>query len=190
MKYIFLGKRVRLSVFLPLTLYLWVIFAGYETALSSLFAVAVHEAGHILAGLVMKRKISAVTLSPLGADIKYAGVVSYETELFSALAGPVFSLISGFLLYGAFYEFAVISVIYGAVNLIPVPCFDGGRALRCTVYRWTGVLKADMICDAVYVVFLIIMYLFSVFLLFYTSFNASLLFVCAYVFAESYVKMK
>lgn len=171
-------------------LYFWVITAGQKTALASFFAVASHEAGHIAAGLLMRRKIYAVTLSPLGADIKYTGASSYKTDLISALAGPVFSLVSGFLLYGAFYEFAVISVIYGLMNLIPVPCFDGGRALRCVIYSYADVVKAEKICDAVSLFFLIIMYLFSVFLLFYTSFNASLLFICAYVFAESYVKMK
>ena len=190
MRYIFLGKRVRLSVFLPATLYFWTVFAGPEAALQSFSAVVLHECGHIFAGLVTGRKISVVTLSPFGADIGYTGASSYKTDVLTALAGPFVSVISGILFYKAFYGFAVISFIYGLLNLIPVPCFDGGRTLRCILRSSADIVKADLICDAVSVLFLIIMYVFSVFLLFYTSFNASLLFICAYVFTESYVKMK
>lgn len=190
MRYIFLGKRVRCSTLLPLLAYLWCVFAGVKTAFFSLAAVAVHEAGHIIAGYLTRRKISSLTLSPLGADIVYTGTASYGSEIFAAFSGPFFSLFSGIALYGALPGFSAVSIAYGLLNLIPVPCFDGGRALRSVLYSLTELSAADKICGAVNIVFLIIMYLFSVFLLFYTSFNASLLLLCAYVFADSYLKMR
>lgn len=189
MRYIFLGKKVRLSTLLPSAVYLWAYFCGYETALASLFAVLIHEAGHLTAGIVLRRRISSVTLSALGADIEYTGVSSYKTNLLIAVAGPFASILAGAVTTGGFSVFSSVSVIYGMMNLIPVPCFDGGRALRCILYNCAGVVTADKICDAVSVVFLLVLYLFSVFLLFYTSFNASLLFICFYVFADSYIKM-
>ena len=190
MRYIYLGKRLKCSVFLPPLIFLFCVSAGLQRSFSAFAAVILHEAGHITAGLILKRKISYATLSALGADIEYTGAASYKADIITALCGPVFSLISRFLLCGVFYEFAVISVIYGLMNLIPVPCFDGGRALRGALYSSSDITVSERICDAVSVFCLIIMYLFSVFLLFYTSFNASLLFLCAYVFFDSYIKMK
>ena len=190
MRYIFLGKRLKCAVFLPALVFLWVVFAGYKTALFSLAAAAVHEAGHIISGLAARRKIASVTLSALGADIEYTGAVPYKTDVITALSGPFFSIAAGLLFYRLFPVFSAASLIYGLLNLIPVPCFDGGRALRCALYLFADISKADVICDAVCVFFLIIMYVFSVFLLFYTSFNASLLLICAYVFIKSYVKTK
>ncbi len=190
MRYIFAGKRIKISVFLPVFIYLWTVFSGYEAAVSAAAAVLIHETGHLAAGLFSRRGIKSVTLSLFGADIEYSGVVPYKTDLFIALSGPLASLAAGALLYGYLPVFSGISVIYGLMNLIPVPCFDGGRALRSALYSIADVCTAGRICDTVNVVLLLIMYLFSVFLLFYTSFNASLLLICIYVFADSYVKMK
>ena len=190
MRYIFLGKRLRCGTYLPVMIYLWAVFAGCETAFFSLAAVAIHEAGHIFAGAAAKRKINSVTLTALGADIEYSGAVPYKTDLIIALSGPLYSIASGLIFFRFFPIFSVISVIYGVLNLIPVSCFDGGRALRCALYLFADIDAAGRICDVIGVFFLIIMYVFSVFLLFYTSFNASLLFVCAYVFIRSYIKMK
>lgn len=189
MRYIYIGKTVKCSVFLPVLLYFWYVISGARTFLCLVFAVVIHEAGHIIAGLAMRRMISSFTLSPLGADIEYSGAVSYGAEIIIALAGPLASVLAGAACFFS-RDFAVVSVIYGIINLIPVPCFDGGRALRFFICFFFDILLSDKICSAVNIIFLIIMYLFSVFLLFYTSFNATLLFLCAYVFLNSYVKMK
>ena len=82
-----------------------------------------------------------------------------------------------------------VSLAYGLLNLIPVPCFDGGRALYGVSHLLAPAPAADVICDAVNIFFLLLLYLFSVFILFYTSFNASLLLICAYIFVKSYMQM-
>ena len=189
MRYIYLGKRIRLSTVLPVFVYLWAVFSGHATALSAAAAILIHEAGHITSGLFLRRRISAVTLSALGADIVYTGAVSYKADLLIAFAGPLFSLTAGLLFYRLFPLLSVISAAYGLLNLIPVPCFDGGRMLKSALYSCTDISVSDRICDITSVFFLLIMYLFSVFVLFYTSFNASLLLICAYIFVKSYMQM-
>ena len=56
----------------------------------------IHEAAHIAAGALLGLKVETVTLSPLGADIGYRGVIPYKAEIPLALSGPFASVVSAF----------------------------------------------------------------------------------------------
>ena len=187
MIYIYFGRKFRLSVLVPLLIFLR--FYSGDSVLTAAAAVIIHEAAHFTAGAALGLKTETVTLSPLGADIKYRGVIPYKTETALALSGPLVSIIAAFAARFISYDFFTVSLIYGLLNLLPVPCFDGGRALNALVFLFAPYRTADVICSVISTVFLILLYLFSVFILFYTSFNASLLFICAYIFVKSYIKM-
>ena len=108
MRYIYLTKRIRCGTALPLLVYLFFIFAGAEKGAAALLCVAVHEAGHIAAGLALARKVQTVTIDILGADIGYAGTPSYAQDMLAAAAGPAASGVSGLLLcrvWNAFFVF-------------------------------------------------------------------------------------
>lgn len=187
MPYIYLGPKIKISAFLPPLLFL--LFCTGAPVLSAAVSVIIHEAAHLAAGAFFRLKPAAVTVSPLGADIKYSGVIPYKTEIPLALSGPFLSVVFAFAVRPFSRECFSVSLIYGLLNLLPVPCFDGGRALCAAVYGRFSYNTADAVCGAVNTVFLILLYLFSVFVLFYTSFNASLLLICACIFVRSYVKM-
>ncbi len=187
MPYILIGPKIRLSPLLPPLLFL--LFRSGAPLLSACAAVAIHEAAHAAAGVFLRLEAETVTVSPLGADIRYKGVIPYGAEVTLALAGPAASVLSAFAALFFLREYFSVSLVYGLLNLVPVPCLDGGRALYGILHILAPAEKADALCRAVNVVFLMLLYLFSVFLLFYTSFNASLLFLCAYIFINSYVKM-
>ena len=187
MLYIYLGRKIKVNILLPLLLFLR--FYSGVSVLPAAVAVIIHEAGHFLTGAALGLKAEAVTLSPLGADIRYAGIIPYKTDVLTALAGPLSSVIFALAARFISHEYFAVSLIYGLLNLLPVPCFDGDRMARGVVYGRLPYDKADTVCCVINTVFLILLYLFSVFLLFYTSFNASLLLICAYIFVKSYMQM-
>lgn len=186
MRYIYLGKRIRIGTCLPAAAYLYAALKGAGPALSVICALLVHEAGHAAAAAACGRKFDALTLTLQGADLSYGGVTSYGADMAVCAAGPFFNLITA-ALFRVFPDFAAASLFYGLLNLVPAPCFDGGRVLRAALLRRLGT-TADRICAAAELASLFALYLFSVFVLFYTGANATLLIVCAYVFAVSYMR--
>ena len=103
-------------------------------------AVAVHEAGHILAIRALGGRIESLRLTGVGAVLRTrrAGLCSYREECLVALAGPLASLL---LALGAgtwarvfggadAYLLTGISLAQGVFNLLPAGPLDGGRVLR------------------------------------------------------------
>ena len=102
-------------------------------------AVAVHEAGHILAIRALGGRIESLRLTGVGAVLRTrrAGLCSYREECLVALAGPLASLL---LALGAgtwarvfggadAYLLTGISLALGVFNLLPAGPLDGGRVL-------------------------------------------------------------
>lgn len=189
MRYIYFGKNVRCSVLLPSLICLWLTYQDRETALSALFAVIIHETAHLVSGALLRKKPALITLSPAGADIRYKGVLSYRDDMITALAGPAANVVTAFLFLPLSSAFFTASLCCGLLNLIPLPCLDGGRALLSALRTTVEITRADRINGVVNAVFLVLLYLFSVYLFFYTSTNASLLILCGSIFINSYFRM-
>ena len=90
-------------------------------------SAAVHEGSHLLVLCIFRIPVISVTVGAFGAKIQ-TGYQENWQELFSALAGPIGSL----MLLGArswFPQLALCGLVHGCFNLIPLPGFDGGRAI-------------------------------------------------------------
>ena len=182
MRYIYVGKKLRIGVEMLPLLCIWIREDGYA-ALSAVAAVILHEAAHAAAAVLCGRKITSLTLTLPGADMRCAGVCSYRAELLTFLSGPAVSAACA-VFYPAAPAFALYSLTYGVLNLLPAPCLDGGRALYCAVSAGSGAETAERTARVCCAVTLTALYPCAVFLLFYTSFNCSLLVLCVCVFSS------
>ncbi len=163
------------AVVLPLALFA----AGAEISslLALLSAVLFHELGHLIAILILKEKISAVTLEPFGARIALKNEVSYGHEILIALAGPAASLLLFFLLGNR--DTAEFSLFLGIINLFPVPTLDGGRVLDCAVSYFLGPQAGDRTTRICGKIFAFLIWLISVYLVLrYDSGFGLLVFSC------------
>ena len=128
-------KGVRLEVspgFLLLLAILFYLDQGVGLLPWALLACVVHELGHVAAALILKGKVSRLSLSVVGAELcfEYPRVLSYGEESLTALAGPAVNLLAGLAAYGVgAYLPAILSFGVGAFNLLPVLPLDGGRVL-------------------------------------------------------------
>ena len=189
MRYIYLSEKVRISVLLPGALFLLLV-RDVTAAFCITAAVALHELGHLAAGRLLGYRADSFTLGISGADIAYAGIMSYKDDIKTALAGPLVSLAAGALFLPVFSEAALYSIAYGALNAVPVGVFDGGRALRALLLKALPYAAAEKAFAAISFTALFLLYLAGVFLLLYTSCNASLFFLCVYAFAAAVTDKK
>ena len=93
-----------------------------------LAAVTVHEAGHLAALFCCRVPVREIWIGISGAEIS-TGYLCPEQELVCAAAGPVCSLML-LLLANQFPVAALIGLVQGSFNLLPVYPLDGGRMLR------------------------------------------------------------
>ncbi|MBE6587142.1 MAG: hypothetical protein E7647_01860 [Ruminococcaceae bacterium] len=95
---------------------------------SLLFAVAVHEGGHILAARLLGFGIPTVSFQAMGMRLRFSGTArllpALAVSLSGCIAGAAFALIPFLPPYFRLYC-AGLSLL----NLLPVSCLDGGGAL-------------------------------------------------------------
>lgn len=152
------------------------------TLACSLLAILIHGLGHVTAARLCGLGTFRVQRTPTGFRLMFkGGFPSYDTELYCALGGPVANAISAILcrffllsrgLGPAFCAvFIPLSLYWCLLNLLPLPCFDGARVLRCFLcapHRYLPTLSPDgadrllnLLSSLVWVVF----WLLSVYLL-------------------------
>lgn len=133
--------------FLLLALALW---AGAGEVLPLVLAAsACHELGHLTALRLAGVRAASVRLTALGAEIRAdTRYMPYWRELGCVLAGPAVNLVLALALARGLraYTLAGANLLLGTFNLLPVPCLDGGAALRLLIsWRWDP-MTADLVC--------------------------------------------
>lgn len=166
MKFKFLGTQVYVS-FLFMAV-LTVMLATDKTGfmLPTLFAIIMHEAGHLFAMWVLDVAPKRIKLIPASVQITADITRRYKTDIAVSLCGPLTNLLLFAVLYINFISFkneavlvyALINLIIGVFNLLPVTGLDGGTILfsmlakrmdynraRCILRIITLILSATML---------------------------------------------
>ena len=125
--------------------------------LALLSAVAVHEAGHILALLGLGGRVYALSLCLGGLGLDAALPPALWAEVFCLLAGPcagfLWAGIAAWLGGGKMLYASGLSALFSLFNLLPCLPLDGGRALlaltgRVKLLRRCGILCAVLLICA------------------------------------------
>ena len=98
---------------------------------ATLFALIVHEAGHALAIILTRAgKLQGVVFHLKGIGVKWE---PYSHDPFKrsvvSLSGPAVNLgLAALFVIAGFEILAFANLVFGAVNLLPLPGSDGARA--------------------------------------------------------------
>ncbi|MEE0835613.1 MAG: hypothetical protein U0M08_04325 [Clostridia bacterium] len=170
----------------------WFVAEPNSVTAATLAAAAVHELGHIAAAKLMRIGISTITLLPLGADISFSRMRSYREELVTASAGAAFNLvIAVFCLPLAKSEFANLfvtsNIALAVINLLPIKTLDGGGTLKSVLLICFPQDTADRISSFISSLFLLTLWLLSVFLMLSSDGGFSLFALCSAIFISVYL---
>ena len=123
---------VSISIYFLLMI-IWVVLTNRVIEfLSCLFALLLHELGHIVMIRLLKEKISVFYIIPFGFScrLKNQSKIEEGKLLKIIFAGPMASFIVSGLAFFWTKDFAIINLIIGIVNFIPIGSLDGGRIFR------------------------------------------------------------
>lgn len=121
-------RRISISASAYFAAALAILLLPLNWVLGWLTAVTVHEFGHILALCVLRVTIFEIEIGIAGVKITTFEMKKLQ-ELLCAAAGPICSF--SLLLYKeVFPAAAIIGLIQGMFNLLPIYPLDGGRIMN------------------------------------------------------------
>ena len=193
-------RKLKISVAFPTLMMLVAFILSGQTKLliGTVCAAAIHELGHIIAAYLMKIPIFEFSLDIFGARLK-TGVrlLSYADEIKLSSAGPVANFLSiiAFLpsahnilsTDGILSSFFAASLALGLLNLLPIPSFDGGRILVCTISYFWDSEKAEKTVKYISFLFIFALWSLSSYLLLRTGTSLSLFIFTLSIFAKFFV---
>ncbi len=145
-----MGKRteVRITPFAAVLVLGLILTDDSGLCIVTLLAAVLHECGHFLAARLLRIPLGDLHLDLLGARLEVRGrMLSYAEEWILCAAGPIVSLAcaaAGAAFWGvapiaeAAMRFSCASLVLGALNLMPIRTFDGGRMLEVALLSFFG----------------------------------------------------
>ncbi len=196
MKFKLFGTEIYLS-FLFLA-FLTVMLATDKTGfmLPTLFAVLMHECGHLFIMWVLDCSPKRIKLIPASVQIVNSFSKGYKNDILIALSGPCVNL----LFFGVLYYnylcfkneftlyFALLNLLIGVFNLLPVKGLDGGTVLFSCLCRLTDVNKAVLIVRLITVIVALAVIITAVLLSIGGKLNVSLYIIGIYLLIMCLIK--
>lgn len=148
-------------------------------------ASAMHEAGHLVAMYALGSRPSEVRVGIFGVSVSHPAetTLRYLSSALVALAGPLVNLTAFITLYctQGMTVPALVHLVMGVFNLLPVEALDGGQALYYVLAGRIGEQRAAKVGFAVSVAVLLPLATAGFFLLLRSNYNFTLLAVSLYL---------
>ncbi|NMA79534.1 MAG: hypothetical protein GX967_02675 [Clostridiales bacterium] len=142
--------KIDFSFLAVLLIFMLVDESGY--GLMGLYACLIHEIGHLIAMVAVRLNPDEILFYGAGIRIKAFDEykLSYGEEIFVLSFGSITNLlVFAVLYYNANGQgigiFAVIHLLIGLFNLLPITIFDGGRMLELILMRSMRIGTASLI---------------------------------------------
>lgn len=197
MKFKLLGTQIYISFLFVAIIALMLATDRTGLLLPSLFAVTIHEVAHLFAMWLVDLAPKRIRLIPASVQIVRKFGVSFKNEIFIALMGPVANLLLFAVLYFNFLSFgnvmvqyyALINLVVGVFNLIPVVGLDGGTVLLELLSRKMDYSRATAILKIITLIVCVTCFVLAIFMFIKGKFNPSVLILAVYFFIMFLLKM-
>ena len=189
MRFKFLGTQIYISFLFCATLCFMIAIDRTGLIIPTLFAVFIHESGHLLAMWAADCQPKAVRLIPTSVQIIRGFSTKKYGETAITFCGPAanmvlfFALFANYKFFGSEFSlnFAILNFVIAVFNLLPVSGLDGGTLLTLFIARFTNFYKAESIVRIVTVAFAIVAFLLGVYLASSGVVNISVFIVAIYL---------
>lgn len=169
-------RILRIGILPTLIFCIMLVFQPAGVVFPSLGGAIIHECGHLTAAVLLGIPLRSLDVGLFGASLRVRGsLISYPKEFLLCAAGPTMNFLSA-LIVVAFSEhrgycsecgewFVSVSVMLGLLNLIPAEGFDGGRMLSVVLTSMLGPRISARILSVTTFLSILILWMFSVYLL-------------------------
>lgn len=196
MNFKFLGTKIYISFLFCAILCLMIAIDRTGLILPTLFAVFVHEGGHLLAMWASDCHPKEIRLIPTSVQIIRDFSSKRHGETTIAACGPAANIVLFGTLYANYYIFkddhilffAALNLVIAIFNLLPVYGLDGGTLLTHFLIKFTDFYKAERIVRIITFTFAFIAFLLGVYLWVSNSVNISVFIVAIYLAVCGIVK--
>lgn len=149
-----------------------------------LYAIVIHECGHLLFIYFFNIKISAIHFKVYGINISIAKpeCISYCNELLILLSGSFANFIISILLYfinsTEYFILITTNLIIGVFNLLPIESLDGGKIINIILFSCLPFNVAYNISFFISVIFICTFSVIDFFFILHGNFNITLSVLC------------
>ncbi len=162
-----------------------------------IFAVTMHEAGHLFAMWIFECAPKRVRLVPAAVEISTKIQNGGKHEVIIALCGPAVNLLLFLSLWINYLAFGsetslccgLINLLIGIFNLLPVTGLDGGTVLFNLLCRKNELSRAGLMMRIINLSLAAVMILIAVCLCFQGQFNLSFFILALYLVIMSIIKI-
>ncbi len=197
MKFKLLGTDIYVSFLFSAIIVLMLATDKTGLALPTVFSVFVHELGHLTAMWISDNAPKSIRLIPASVQITRRVTSNYRNDIFIALAGPIVNLLLFAALYVNYIAFkneatlyyALINLIVGVFNLLPVTGLDGGTVLFSLIAKKGDINKALLTLRLITLGFGIGLLVVAVTLCFRGTANISAFIVAIYLLLSVIIKI-
>lgn len=196
MRFSLFGTKIYVSFLFAATLSLMLIFDRTGLALPTFFAIFIHEIAHLFAMWVLDCAPKQIRLIPASVQIVSDFSTGYNKDITVSVMGPL----SNFLLFGCLYLnhlcygnsenliYALLNLIIGVFNLLPITGLDGGRILYSILAKRQDPNRANLILKIVTLIFAAAALFLAVTLTIRGKLNLSLYIIALYLVVISILK--
>lgn len=166
-------------------------------ALPTLCAVLFHETGHLLAMWALDCNPKRVKLIPASVQITMPFARNFRNDIIIAVCGPIVN----FILFGVLYfnylafhnettlYYALINLLIGLFNSLPVKGLDGGTVLFTLLARKWDINKAALTVKLITLLAALSVIILAIILTVNKKFNPTLYIIGIYLLISAIVKI-
>ena len=196
MKFKFFGTEIYISFLFCAVVCFMLVVDRTGLVIPTLFAVFIHESGHLLAMWAADCHPRAIRLIPSSVQIIRGFSPKKCGEIAVTVCGPASNLVIFGVLFGNYFifkneqslSFAILNLVIAVFNLLPVSGLDGGTLLAAAIAHFTDIYRAERIVRIITAVFACIAFLLGVYLWVSGTVNISVFIVAAYLAVCSLIK--
>ena len=197
MKFKLFGTEIYISFLFCAVITIMLLTDKTGFLLPALFAIIMHEIGHLFMMWLLECSPKRVKLIPASIQITTPFQKRYRNDLLIAIAGPAVNIVLFLTLYFNYLAFgneitlyfALLNLVIAIFNLLPVNGLDGGTILYCVLAKFKGSDKAAVILRIITLILAILIIVTAVTLTFRGNFNLSFYIIGIYLLIMSLVKL-
>ncbi len=197
MKFKLLGTEIYVSFLFAAVITIMLATDRTGLILPSLFAVLMHEIGHLFAMWVLECNPKQIRLIPASVQITSPITTKYKNDIIVAIVGPLVNFVLFIVLYINYLSFknsmvlnyALINLLIAAFNSLPVSGLDGGTVLFSLLAKKMDYNKAALTLKIITLAVAAALIILAVTLTVRGSLNISLYIIGIYLIIMTILKM-